>query len=95
MVMSATAICPLHQLYATSGNPQWVRLPNLLHLDENILTRICGNNFMVLKAAPPLVVTEAEPEEFVAAVREVVELAHTSSRFRSKAPGMARRAVAD
>ena len=69
--------------------------PRDLFGDENILTRICGNNFMVLKAAPPLVVTKAQPEEFVAAVREVVELAHTSSRFRSEAPGMARRAVAD
>jgi len=29
-----------------------------LYRDHNILTRICGNNFMVLKVAPPLVVTE-------------------------------------
>ena len=26
--------------------------------EKNILTQICGNNFMVLKAAPPLVVSE-------------------------------------
>ena len=30
-----------------------------LFQDCNILTQICGNNFMVLKAAPPLVVSEA------------------------------------
>jgi len=29
-----------------------------LYRDHNILTQICGNNFMVLKVAPPLVVTE-------------------------------------
>ena len=48
---------------------------------------------MVLKAAPPPVFTEAQVDEFVAAVREVVELAPASFRFRSEAPGMARRAA--
>src|SRR6202007_2214919 len=31
--------------------------------DKGILTQICGNNFMVLKVAPPLVVTEEELKE--------------------------------
>jgi ornithine--oxo-acid transaminase len=61
--------------------------------EKNILTQICGNNFMVLKAAPPLVVTEEQLDEFVAAIREVMELAHTSTAFWSEALGLARRAA--
>jgi ornithine--oxo-acid transaminase len=61
--------------------------------EKNILTQICGNNFMVLKAAPPLVVTEEQLDEFVAAIRSVVEMAHTSAAFWSEALGLARRAV--
>jgi acetylornithine/succinyldiaminopimelate/putrescine aminotransferase len=61
--------------------------------DENIRTQICGNDLMVLKAAPPLLVREAQLDEFVAAIREVVELAHASTRSWSEALGMARRAV--
>ena len=47
--------------------------------DHGILTQICGNNFMVLKVAPPLVVTEEQIGEFVAAVTDVVDLAHSSA----------------
>jgi len=64
-----------------------------LFRDHGILTQICGNNFTVLKAAPPLVVNEEQVEEFVAAVRDVVELAHSSASFWSEALGLARRAV--
>jgi ornithine--oxo-acid transaminase len=64
-----------------------------LFRDRNILTQICGNNFMVLKAAPPLIVTELQIDEFVAAVRNVVELAHSSGAFWSEAMGLARRAI--
>lgn len=64
-----------------------------LFRDSNILTQICGNNFMVLKAAPPLIVTELQIDEFVAAVRNVVELAHSSGAFWSEAMGLARRAI--
>ena len=64
-----------------------------LFRDHGILTQICGNNFMVLKAAPPLVVTEEQIREFVDAVREVVELAHSSVSFWAEALGLARRAV--
>jgi len=48
---------------------------------------------MVLKVAPPLVVTEGQLGEFVAAVTEVVDLAHSSSVFWSEALGLARRVV--
>ena len=61
--------------------------------DKRILTQICGNNFMVLKVAPPLVVTEPQLAEFVAAIRDVVDLMHNSSSFWSEALGLARRVV--
>jgi len=64
-----------------------------LFRDSGILTQICGNNFMVLKAAPPLVVTEGQINEFVAAVADVVKLAHSSGSFWSEALGLARRAI--
>jgi ornithine--oxo-acid transaminase len=61
--------------------------------EKGILTQICGNNFMVLKVAPPLVVTEDEVDEFVASVRDVVHRMHTSPMFWSEALGLAKRAV--
>jgi ornithine--oxo-acid transaminase len=64
-----------------------------LFRDHGILTQICGNHFMVLKVAPPLVVTESQLAEAVEAIRNTVELAHTSASFWSEALGMARRAV--
>jgi ornithine--oxo-acid transaminase len=64
-----------------------------LFRDKGILTQICGNNFMVLKVAPPLVVTDAQLDEFVEAVRDVVDLIHNSSTFWSEALGLARRVV--
>lgn len=60
---------------------------------RGILTQMCGNNFMVLKAAPPLTVNEAEIAHYVAAVQDVVELMHSSRSFWTDALGMARRAV--
>ncbi|HMH00454.1 MAG TPA: aspartate aminotransferase family protein [Terriglobales bacterium] len=64
-----------------------------LFRDSGILTQICGNNFMVLKVAPPLVVTDGQIDEFVSAVEEVVEVAHSSNSFWSEALGLARRAI--
>ncbi|MGC1452903.1 MAG: aspartate aminotransferase family protein [Candidatus Sulfotelmatobacter sp.] len=63
-----------------------------LFRESGFLTQICGNNFMVLKVAPPLVVTDAQLDAFVLAVRKVVELAHSSGAFWSEALGLARRA---
>jgi ornithine--oxo-acid transaminase len=65
-----------------------------LFRDHGILTQICGNNFMVLKAAPPLVVTSSQITHFVTSVRQVVELAHHPGAFWSEALGLARRAMA-
>ena len=58
-----------------------------LFRDKGMLTQICGNNFMVLKVAPPLVVSEGQIEEFVEAVRDVVDLAHNSGRILERGPG--------
>ena len=61
--------------------------------EKKILTQICGNNFMVLKAAPPLITTEAQLDEFAAAIREVAEMAESSPAFWTEAIAMARRVV--
>jgi ornithine--oxo-acid transaminase len=63
-----------------------------LFRDFGFLTQICGNNFMVLKVAPPLVVTDVQLNAFVRAIRDVVELAHSPGAFWSEALGLARRA---
>jgi ornithine--oxo-acid transaminase len=65
---------------------------NLFH-NKGILTQICGNNFQVLKVAPPLVVTEGQIDEFVSKLGEVVESIHSSTTFWSEALGLARRVV--
>ena len=64
-----------------------------LFRDHGFLTQICGNNFMVLKAAPPLVVEEREMDAFASALRDVVELMHSSSAFWTEALGLARRVM--
>lgn len=64
-----------------------------LFREKNILTQICGNNFLVLKAAPPLVVTEEQLHEFVDAIRDVVALADSSPSFWTEALALAKRAV--
>jgi len=64
-----------------------------LFRDHGILTQMCGNNFMVLKAAPPLVVSTAQIDEYVHGVHEVVKLMHAGASFWAEALGLARRAV--
>ena len=64
-----------------------------LFRDHGVLTQICGNNFLVLKVAPPLIVSEQQIDEFVAAIQQVMELAHTSTSFWSEALGLAKRAI--
>jgi ornithine--oxo-acid transaminase len=61
--------------------------------EKNILTQICGNNFMVLKAAPPLTVTSEQLDRFVESIRDVVEMAETSPAFWTESLGMVRRSV--
>ena len=64
-----------------------------LFRDHRILTQMCGNNFLVLKAAPPLVVTEEQLDRYVAAIHAVVELVHQPNTFWSDALRLARRAI--
>jgi len=64
-----------------------------LFLDHRILSQICGNNFMVLKVAPPLVVTEAQLDVYVAAITTVVDALHSSAAFWSDALELGRRAL--
>lgn len=61
--------------------------------DHGFLTQMCGNNFMVLKVAPPLVVTEKQIEGFVAAICNIVDEVHSSNTFWPEALGLARRAM--
>lgn len=61
--------------------------------DHGYLTQMCGNNFMVLKAAPPLVVTDAQIDGFVSAIHAVVDEVHSSGTFWPEALGLARRVI--
>jgi ornithine--oxo-acid transaminase len=64
-----------------------------LFRDKNLLTQVCGNNFMVLKVAPALTVNEQQAEEFVDALAEVVELMHSGGSLWSEPLGMVRRII--
>ena len=64
-----------------------------LFRDHGILTQICGNNFQVLKVAPPLTVSPEQAGEFVSAVRDTVEFAHGSSGYWTEALALVRRGV--
>ena len=61
--------------------------------EKNILTQICGNNFLVLKAAPPLTVASEQLDQFVRTIRDIAGLAENSSTFWTGVLRMARRAV--
>jgi len=64
-----------------------------LFREKDLLTQICGNNFLVLKVAPPLVIGNEQVDEFVARLGEAVELVHASTTFWSEALRLARRVV--
>jgi ornithine--oxo-acid transaminase len=64
-----------------------------LFSQKNLLTQVCGNNFMVLKVAPPLVISERQIETCVTSIRDVVETVHFSSAFWSDALALGRRAM--
>ncbi len=61
--------------------------------DKNILTQICGNNFTVLKVAPPLTVSEAHLDQIAESIRSVVDTIHHSTAFWSDALALGRRAM--
>ena len=60
---------------------------------HGLLTQICGNNFMVLKAAPPLNASEQSMEKFVTGITGVMDVVHSSRQFWSDALTLAARAV--
>ena len=61
--------------------------------DKAIYSQICGNDFMVLKVAPALVINESQLDEFVDAIESIVDLMHASTGFWTEALGMARRVI--
>ena len=64
-----------------------------LFRDHDILTQICGNNHLVLKAAPPLIVEDAPIDQFVSTITAVVKQMHETTAFWTEALGLARRVV--
>lgn len=60
--------------------------------DHRILSQICGNNFMVLKVAPPLVIQPQQLDTYVDAITSVVDALHSSVAFWSDALDLGRRA---
>jgi ornithine--oxo-acid transaminase len=62
-----------------------------LFRDQDILTQICGNDFMVLKVAPPLVVSEMQVDRFVDAVEQVIDDVHSSIWLWADALGLVAR----
>jgi len=61
--------------------------------DQRVLMQMCGNNFMVLKVAPPLVVQTEEIDTLIKGIRAVIHLVHHSMEFWSEAIGLAKRAL--
>lgn len=61
--------------------------------EHGILTQICGNNFMVLKAAPPLNCSQRSLDQFVLALGQVMEVVHSSKRFWQDALQLAARTI--
>ena len=64
-----------------------------LFREHRILTQTCGNNFMVLKVAPPLVVEDEHLDAFVSALKSVFIRMHSSTAFWTEARGMASRVL--
>jgi ornithine--oxo-acid transaminase len=64
-----------------------------LFRDWQVLTQMCGNKFMVLTVAPPLVVSREQIDRFAYAITDVVRLMHSPGEFWTQALGLARRAV--
>ncbi len=61
--------------------------------EEGILTQMCGNNFRVVKASPPLTVTEAEIARFLEAFARTMERVHAGTAFWTQGLAIAARAL--
>jgi ornithine--oxo-acid transaminase len=64
-----------------------------LFRDHGMLNQICGNNFMVLKVSPPLMIEDPHIDAFVSAITEITGLMHTFGAFWTEATGLAQRAL--
>ena len=64
-----------------------------LFREYGVLAQICGHNYLALKLAPPLVIEDAQIEEFVAKMTQLVQFMHSSNSFWSEALRLAGRAV--
>jgi ornithine--oxo-acid transaminase len=61
-----------------------------LFRESHILTQVSGNNFVVLKAAPPLPVTHAQVDQFVEGVTDAAVGLGTSGALWTEALALAR-----
>jgi ornithine--oxo-acid transaminase len=64
-----------------------------LFRDYGILSQVCGNDFMVLKVAPPLMIEDRHLEHFSDAIEQVVALMHERIGYWTEALAIARRVV--
>lgn len=62
--------------------------------DHGILSQVCGNDFMVLKVAPPLVVSDRQLERYVDAIHSVVDRMHGGGSFWFEGVNLVRRVAA-
>lgn len=66
-----------------------------LFREHGILTQVCGNNPSVLRATPPLNISEEALDRYVGAMEQVMETAHSSNRFWQDAMHLASRTAQD
>lgn len=64
-----------------------------LFRDHGVLCQICGNDFLTLKVAPPLIVSDAQIDEYVDAIAAVIDDMHGSPGFWTEPLGIARRVL--
>ncbi|HYK38097.1 aspartate aminotransferase family protein [Alloacidobacterium sp.] len=63
--------------------------------EHGILTQVCGNNAAVLRATPPLNISEEGLDRFAEAMEQVMETAHSSNRFWQDAMQLVGRTARD
>lgn len=64
-----------------------------LFREHGILTQMCGNNTSVVRATPPLMVSEKSLNHFIIAMEKVMETAHSSKTFWQDALQLAARTM--
>ena len=64
-----------------------------LQREEGILTQMCGNNYRVVKASPPLTTSEGEIGRFLEALERTLERVHSGMGFWSQGLAIAAKAL--